>query len=184
MKKYLMSYALIMISVLCFAEILKPPFELKEFDVTILKYPYMNQLEKQDSDDFDIVYAFTDEKKNFEIRYAFFTQTQKDVKDIKTAYGAMIFPVIMNVAGYDVSSKQVSSFNDSDVSNEFNGNSGTTIFIPNPKSNYGKGFKYIMLNFYYKENQGIVAQSILFNDMEFTKTKEFMEIFHSFKFHE
>jgi hypothetical protein len=163
---------------------MKPPFELKEFDVNILQYPYMIQLKNQNSDDFDIVYAFTDENKSFEIRYAFFTQTETDYKDIKTPYGFCIFPVIMNVAGYDVNSKQVSNFNDSDVNNEFNGNFGTTVFITDPKSEYGKGFKYIMLNLYYKQNQGIVTQSILFNDLNFTKTQQFMEVFHSFKFHE
>ncbi|GMO24927.1 MAG: hypothetical protein Pg6A_12080 [Termitinemataceae bacterium] len=61
---------------------------------------------------------------------------------------------------------------------------GSTAFIKNPKSDFGDGFKYIMLNFFYKDKQGIVVQAILFNNLNFVQNKTFMEIFHSFKFHE
>jgi len=41
-----------------------------------------------------------------------------------------------------------------------------------------------MLNFYYKKNQGIVVQSILFNDLNFIEDESFMDVFYSFRFHE
>jgi hypothetical protein len=134
------------------------------------------------SEQLDTYYTFTDNGSIYQIRYTFFKQTEMDYKNIRMAYSFLILPVIWNVAGYE--EEGISNFNDNDVKSEFNGDFGSTVFIQNSKSDFGEGYKYIMINFYYKLNQGIVVQSILFNDLDFIQNQYFLEIFHSFKFHE
>ena len=98
------------------------------------------------SEQLDTYYTFTNAKANYQIRYTFFKQTEMDYQNIRMAYAFLILPVIWNVAGYE--EEGISNFNDSDVKDEFNGDFGSTVFIQNPRSDFGKGYKYFMLNFY------------------------------------
>ena len=184
MKKIVISLFVlfIVIGISANADILQSPFIPEEFDVDIFQFPHMKLIENPDSEQVDTHYTFTDEKSSYQLRYTFFKQTVKDYKNIKQAYIPCIFMVIWNAAGYEAD--DITHFKDSDVKSEFNGDFGTTVFIMNPKSDFGEGFDYIMMNFFYKNNQGIVVQSILFNEPEFLMNKNFLEIFHSFKFHE
>jgi hypothetical protein len=99
-------------------------------------------------------------------------------------FSVFIMPIMLNVSGEEMNNGKVSRFNDGDVKNEFNGDFGTTVFIERPKSEFGGGYRYIMMNFFYKNNQGIVVQSILFNNMNILKNSNYDDIFHSFKFKE
>ncbi|GHV08256.1 hypothetical protein FACS189485_19560 [Spirochaetia bacterium] len=182
MKKFTLFSVFLFVSILAMAEIADIPFVPEEFDVDILQYPHMVLMDNPSSEQLDTHYTFTDKASSYQIRYTFFKQTVPDRKDIKMAYVMCILPVIFNVAGYETD--QVANFNDSDVKNEFNGDFGSTVFIMDPKSDFGKGYKYIMLDFFYKNNQGIVVRSMLFNDLNFVQGKYFLEIYHSFKFHE
>ena len=182
MKQFVAMVFLIFIGLAANAEIMDVPFVYEEFDVDIHQYPHMLLINNPESEQLGTQYTFTDKESNYQIRYTFFKQTIKDYKNIKIAYAVCIMPVIFNVAGYDTD--QISNFNDNDVKKEFNGNFGCTVFIMDPKSDFGKGYRFIMINFYYKENQGIVVQSILFNDLNLVQKPYFMEIFHSFRFHE
>jgi hypothetical protein len=182
MKKMLFVFLMVLTPVIAMTEITGIPFTQEEFDVDIFQYPHMLLIDNPSSEQLDTYYTFTNKSKNYQIRYTFFKQTEINYKDIRMAYSFFILPIIWNVAGYEEGG--ISNFNDSDVKNEFNGDFGSTVFIQNPKSDFSKGYKYIMLNFYYKTNQGIVVQSILFNDLKFLKEKYLLEIFHSFKFHE
>jgi hypothetical protein len=185
MKKIFCLAVMLLVTSFVFSDILGLPFESEEFDVDIMKYEHMVQIKNPDTKDFDTTYAFTNKKKTYQVRYGFLKQTQNglSLQQIKMPYAVSVMPIMFNIAGFEegLSSKK---FNDSDVKNEFNGDFGSTVYIQNPKSQYGKGFKHIMLNFFYKENQGIVVQAILFNNLDFLETPEFMDVFHSFKFHE
>ena len=182
MKKFIIFLYIFLIAITVNAEIMDIPFTPEEFDVDIYEYPYMILIDNPVSEQLDTQYTFTDEESSYQIRYTFFKQTVEDYKDIRMAYSAFILAVIWNVAGYETDDILV--FNDNDVEEEFNGDFGCTVFIIDPKSDFGEGFKYIMLNSYYKNNQGIVVQSILFNDLNFPENENFMDIFHSFRFHE
>jgi hypothetical protein len=171
-----------MIAVVSMAEINDIPFIPEEFDVDIFQFPYMILIDNPKSEQLDTYYTFTNREKSFQIRYSFFKQTTKDDPNIRLSYSFMIMPIIWNVAGYE--EVRISNFNDIDVKDEFNGDFGSTVFIQNPKSDFGTGYNFILLNFYFKHNQGIVVQSILFNDIELTQDEIFLEIFHSFRFHE
>jgi len=182
MKKVVFFVVLILAPFIVIAEIGNIPFVPEEFDVDIFQYEHMLLIDNPKSEQLDVYYTFTDKEANYQIRYSFFKQTNKNDPNIRLAYEVMLFPVVFNVAGYEETGS--SNFNDNDVQAEFNGDFGSTVFIQNPKSDFGEGYKYIILNFYYKLNQGIVVQSILFNDLNFIQTRHFLDIYYSFKFHE
>jgi hypothetical protein len=182
MKRSVFFVLLVFLPFIARTEIAEFSFVPEEFDVDILQYPHMLLIDNPLSEQLDSYYTFTDEDAAYQIRYSFFKQTNRDDPNIRTSYSIMILPIIWNVAGYE--ELRISNFNDSDVQKEFNGDFGSTVFIQNPKSDFGIDYKYIMLNFYYKRNQGIVVQSILVNDLNFMQNPTFLEIFHSFKFHE
>jgi hypothetical protein len=182
MKKIILLSLLFLLPFVARSEIAGFPFIPEEFDVDIFQFPHMLLIDNPLSEQLDSYYTFTDKDAAYQVRYSFFKQTNRDDSNIKTAYSIMILPIVWNVAGYE--EMRISNFNDSDVQKEFNGDFGSTVFIENPKSDFGTGYKYIMLNFYYKRNQGIVVQSILFNDLNLIQNPIFLELFHSFKFHE
>jgi hypothetical protein len=182
MKRMVFVFLMVLIPLVAKSEIAEIPFVPEEFDIDIFQFPHMLLIDNPSSEQLDTYYTFTDNISSYQIRYTFFKQTQIDYPNIQTAYSFFIFPIIWNVAGYE--EERISNFNVNDVKNEFNGDFGSTVFIQNPKSDFGEDYKYILLNFYYKINQGIVVQSILFNDLNFLQNQYFMEIFHSFKFHE
>jgi hypothetical protein len=95
-----------------------------------------------------------------------------------------ILPIMLNVSGQEMANGKVTRFNDADVNKEFNGDFGTTVFIERPRSEFGRGYRYIMMSFYCKRNHGIVVQSILFNNKNFVQDGIYEDIFHSFKFKE
>jgi hypothetical protein len=181
-KRSILFVLLILIPSIVKTEITHMPFVPGEFDVDIFQYPHMILIDNPKSEQLDSYYTFTDTDMSYQIRYTFFKQTEMDYKNIRAVYSLFILPIIWNVAGYE--EIRVTNFNDNDVKNEFNGDFGSTVFIQEPKSDFGEGFKYIALNFFYKTDQGIVVRSILFNDLNFIQNPYFMEIFHSFKFHE
>jgi hypothetical protein len=162
------------------AEIMNIPFVPEEFEINIFQYPHMIKIDNPQSQQIDTYYTFTDIDKNYQIRYSFFKQTNKDDPNIRTSFSFWIMPIMWNIAGHE--NMRVSNFNDSDVKNDFNGDFGYTVFIQNPASDFGTGYDYILVNFYYKRNQGIVVQSIMLNDLEFTQNPVFLEIFTSFEF--
>jgi hypothetical protein len=182
MKKMIFVFLMVLMPILARSEIASIPFTPEEFDVDIFQFPHMLLIDNPSSEQLDTYYTFTDDKSTYQIRYGFFKQTEMNYANIRVAFSFIVLPVIWNVAGYEEGG--ISNFNDNDVKAEFNGDFGCTVFIQNPQSDFGDGYKYIMLNFYYKLNQGIVVQSILFNDLNFIQNEYFMEIFHSFKFHE
>ncbi|QQO10866.1 hypothetical protein [Breznakiella homolactica] len=184
MKKYFLFIMVTVISTMVSAEIMDIPFLPEEFDVDILQYPHMLLIDNPESEQLDSYYTFTDKNNTYQIRYAFFKQqgSESDQQKLKIPYSFLVLPIIWNVAGYE--EMGISNFNDSDVKAEFNGDFGSTVFIQNPTSDFGKEYRYIMINFYCKVNQGIVVQSLLFNDINFVTTEQFLEVFHSFKFQE
>jgi hypothetical protein len=182
MKKLVFIFLMVLMPVIAKAEVVGIPFIPEEFDVDIFQYPHMILIDNPFSEQLDTYYTFTNKNLDYQIRYTFFKQTEMDYQNIRMAYGVCILSVIWNVAGYEEGG--ITNFNDNAVKDEFNGDFGSTVFIQYPKSDFGKGYKYIMLNFYYKINQGIVVQSILFNNLNFIHSENFLDIFHSFRFHE
>jgi hypothetical protein len=180
MKKIFLMNILLFFGFIANAQSMNIPFIPEEFEVNILRYSHMIHIENPHSEHIDTYYTFTDKDKNYQIRYTFFKQTNIDDPNIRISFSFWIMLNIMNIAGHE--NIRVSNFNDNDVKNEFNGDFGSAAFIQNPTSDFGTGYNYIMVNFFYKNNLGTVVQSILLNDLEFTQNPIFMDIFHSFRF--
>ena len=105
----------------------------------------------------------------------------------------LVFICINNIAGYEVPEKWIKYYKDRDVKKEFNGDFGCTAFIKYPQSDYGNDYKYMIVEFFYKENQGVVMRTFLFNDLElmgvnkkgkFLPDSILLEHYHTFKFME
>lgn len=168
-----------------FAEIVSLGFEPKKFDDSLYLigvYDTMMQKEVEECESQSYDYAFVDKADKYESRYIMFSETKK-IDDIKQQVGLWSYMVIQNIAGDEAAVRSTTSFNDSDVKKEFNADYGLTSFIQNGTSDFCAGYKYIMLNFFYKKNVGIMCQAILFNDVNFIKTNEFMALFHTFKYY-
>ena len=153
-----------------------------DFDVEVFQYPHMIMIDTPTSDSFGTACTFIDSGGNYELRYGLFAQTEYEVPNIRRSFALFIIPIINNAAGFEVDLNEVELYDDQDVADEFNGDIGVSVFIPAPPSRFGGGYEFMLLSFFCKINQGIVMQTILFDDIEFVATYEFDEISHSFCF--
>jgi len=154
-----------------------------EFDVEVFQYPHMILIDDTPaSDSFGTACTFIDSGGNYELRYGLFAQTEYDVANVQRSFALFIIPIINSAAGFEVDLNEVELYDEQDVADEFNGDIGVSVFIPAPPSRFGGGYEFMLLSFFYKLNQGIVMQTILFDDIEFVATYEFDEIVHSFCF--
>ena len=158
------------------------PFSPGEFDVDIYQHPYMILIDNPETKDVDTVYTFTNRDNDFELRYAFFAQTETEVENIRRIFALFVVSIINSTAGYEVDLNEVELYDDQDVAEEYNGDIGVSVFIPDPFTEYGGGHAFMLLSFFYKMDQGIVMQTILFDEIEFAGTEAFMELSHTFKF--
>jgi hypothetical protein len=153
-----------------------------EFDVEIIQYPHMILVDSPASDSFGTVCTFMDSSGNYELRYSLFAQTEYNAANIQRSFALFVIPVIYSAAGFEVDLNEVELYDEQDVADEFNGDIGVSVFIQDPISEYGSGYQFMLLSFYCKINQGILMQAILFDDIDFAGTTEFLEVSHSFSF--
>jgi len=153
-----------------------------EFDVEVFQYPHMILIDSSAPDSFGTACIFADSGGNYELRYGLFSQTEYDVENIQRSFALFIIPVINRAAGFEVDLNEVELYDEEDVAYEFNGDIGVSVFIPDPPSRFGGGYRFMLLSFFCKINLGIVMQTILFDDIGFAGTNEFVEIAHSFSF--
>lgn len=166
------------------AEMPELPFSAEEFDVDIYQYPYMVLVENPAPAEVDTAYTFTDSNNTFELRYSFFTQTGGEAETLRRSFALFVIPLIHAAAGFEVDLNEIELYDSWDVAEEYNGDIGVSVFIPAPPSDYGAGYAFMLLSFFFKMEQGIVMQAVLFDDIEFAGTDEFAEVSHSFRFHE
>jgi hypothetical protein len=152
-----------------------------DVDVEIFQYPHMVLIDTP-SDSFGTVCTFAGRGGNYELRYGLFAQTDYNSVNIHRSFALFIIPIINSAAGFEVDLNEVELYDEQDVADEFNGDIGVSAFISCPPSKFGGGYGYMLLSFFCKINQGIVMQTILFDDIEFAGTSEFEEISHSFSF--
>jgi len=153
-----------------------------EFDVDIIQYPHMILVDSPESDSFGTACTFVDSGGNYELRYGLFAQTEYNAANIHRSFALFVIPIINSAAGFEVDLYEVELYDEEDVADVFNGDIGVSTFIQDPLSEYGSGYRFMLLSFFCKINQGILMQTILFDDIEFVGTSEFLEISHSFSF--
>jgi len=184
MKKSMLILVIVITGFSSFAEIRTPQFYLQQFDENsyVIAYPdTMTQVEPKPCESQAYDFAFYDNQGRYELRYILFSETGT-IEDIKNQVNMWALMVISNIAGKEESIGDTTPFKDPDVKKEFNADYGLTSFIQNPQSDFGAGFKYIMVNFYYKSGVGLMCQTILFNNLNVLKQQSFLSVFHSFRF--
>jgi hypothetical protein len=186
MKKRLLFFFLSLIGLFsAYAQSASMPFKADIYDIDIIQYSHMTKINNNRSQQIDTHYNFTDSGKTYELRYSLFRQTENNIQNIREIFSVFSIMIIRNIAGYEVDLSQFQFFDDNDVKNEFNGDFGIAGFILNPVSDYGNGYKYVMLEFFYKNNTGIVARTIMSKDGGIFinyESERYDEIYHSFKF--
>ena len=162
----------------CFAKIKGSRFKIteseKEFDVIYYLTEDIKFIDNNQNEDVNVTQTFsiTRNKINAEVRYSLFTDIGEDDSDLQMQFAMLVFMCINNIAGFEVPGNSISSFNNDDVKKEFNGDFGCTAFLQDPKSDYAKGYKYMMVEFFCKEKQGVVMRTFLFNDLGFIGINE------------
>jgi hypothetical protein len=157
------------------------------FEARLIPAKQMIQIDPPESEQLHTQVAYTDAEKIYQMRYTFFKQTAttEDMDALKRSYITYAFAIMMNVSAGRLDTKYITDFKDADVKKEFNGDFGTTVFIQEPDSEYSKGFKYLMLDFFVKKNHGLVVRALLFTDPKFISTlgsASFAPVYHSFRF--
>ena len=183
-RKVFVTALMLLLGGLAMGEIQGLQFEPKEFDenaYVLGVYDNMKRVDVKTLDSQSYDYAFMDKTSRYEIRYTLFAQTGS-IKDYKVQVAMWAMIVVQNIAGDETSVQNSSAFKDDDVKKEFNDDYGLTSFVLGGKSDFTQGYKYVMINFFYKQPLGIVCQAILFNDIEWTKTMDFINEFHSFRY--
>ena len=183
----------------CFAEIMGSRFKVteseKEFDVLYYLTKDMKVAENKQNEDVNVTQTFSINRENInaEVRYSLFTDIGEGDSDLRMQFAMLVFMCINNITGFEVPENAISSFNDADVKNEFNGDFGCTAFFQDPESDYAKDYKYMMVEFFCKENQGVVMRVFLFNDLDFIGITEngqlspdsvWLANYHTFEFME
>ena len=176
-------FVILLIAVSPFTQAQDLPFTIGgDFDVDIIQYPHMILIDNPASDSFGTVCTFADSDGNYELRYSLFAQTEYNAANIHRSFALFVIPIINSAAGFEVDLNEVELYDEQDVADEFNGDIGVSVFIQDPLSEYSSGYRFMLLSFFCKINQGILMQTILFDDIEFAGTSEFLEISHSFSF--
>lgn len=162
----------------CFAIIQGSRFKIteseKEFDVLYFLTEDMKVIDNKQNEDINVTQTFSINKNkiNAEVRYSLFTDIGEDDSDLQMQFSMLVFMCINNIAGFEVPGNAISSFKNEDVKKEFNGDFGCTAFLQDPKSDYAKDYKYMMVEFFCKEKQGVVMRVFLFNDLAFIGINE------------
>lgn len=202
MKKNLLVVGLLCLAGLvcssCYAEIAKNRFEIatseEEFDLAYFVAEEFKILKKKNFGDVYVnqAFKFQRDKIKGELRYSLFKDSGGDEGTLDFYYRLCAYTYLYNIAGYDVALSDAQAYPDDSVKEEFNADFGKTIFISKPTSKFAKGYSFMNVDFFYKEGQGLVFRTFLFNDPEFvgvditTKTVSmnsmYHDYFHSFLF--
>ena len=198
MKKRIVLLALLFVFIVHagFSTIIKSRFRMaqseEEFDICYYFVEnVMTLIEPPNNTEVDSIQAMKIKMDGIdaELRYSLFLETETDESTFRTDFLTFLLMCFYNIAGFKVDTTTIGFFPQESVHDEFNGDLGATILIIDPVSEYAKGYKYIQADIFYKEGQGIVLRTFLFNDLDFINEKEgkvpsspLYKLFHSFKF--
>ena len=122
-------------------------------------------------------FAIKHDQKKLEIRYALFSLKKRILEyeksknnpnlvmtDPNKGYTAFTYATCLNISGGQPF-KGIRTFKPADVKKEFNADWGATIFIE-PKSEFGKGYKYILAVSLHKDSISDAFIFYLFDDIK------------------
>jgi hypothetical protein len=184
-KPIILGLILLFTCINAFSDIKKLQFSPRQFDENsyVIRYnsTTVKQLEPKSLDSQTYDFAFQELNEKYETRYILFAQ-EGEIEDYRMQVQVWSIMVISNITGLETLPTDISAFNDDDVSEEFNADYGLTYFTNKSKTDFTEGYQYIMINFFYKKNLGIMCHAVLFNDLTWVGSEDFLFIFHSFRF--
>lgn len=177
------------------AKIVTPPFvpteSEKDFDVAYYipesLTPYDVPEEYQDEMSVTQAFKTTNNGVEGEIRYSLFTQTEECDYLQVCMYEQVI---IMNIAE-NARVKELPTLGKSGADKKlFNGMQTSVFLIAYANSKFSKGYKFMLVEIFFKKGQGICVRSFLFNDTKFIGVEDekpipdsdFMKNYACFKF--
>lgn len=140
-----------------------------EINVEVTPPEFMIQIENSQTIQPAPNYTFTDKEGNFQLRYTFFKQTEKDVGDIRMLYLEFLYLLYSEIKGQDERYPWIYSWWESSVQEEHNGDfrHGLWENIIYYNSDFSDGFDMGGILFHYKYNEGIVMQTFLYRNRHF-----------------
>lgn len=190
MKKILFFILTVVFSFGAYAEIetfsshYEPVTTPEEFDVVYFLHDSMKVSKLRRAGGVPVTQAFTIDSGLYEERFTLFKDTGSSEKNRKMEYTKVALEYAEKVSGQQLTAEDFTPFKPEDVDEEFNCDFGHTCFVINPSSSYAKGYKYMLIEFFCKESQGIVMRTMLTDDETvFTEPSEnFIYVYHSFRF--
>lgn len=167
------------------------PFLLGYMDTNDYVIGVSSWVEKEMGENSSLPYFFAvkDKLNRFEIRYSTFVENKKffanvplNSKKFLDSFKSFALEIAQKMSQNDFAVKSIDSFSDKDVAFEFNADKGISVFVMNAPGDFCRGYKYIMMNFFYKKNVGVMCQSILYNDLTAISTVQFQAEQKSFFF--
>lgn len=181
-----------------YAEIAKMRFSLvenpKDFNVTFMPTKSMKEIKSKENPDVDIAkaYMINENGQEGEVRFSFFKDEKNDIASLDLEFRIYLQMCLTNAIGSGGQTTQPTFMNPEDVKAEFNGDLGLSLLAINPTSEYAKGYQFMYIDCYCKNEVGIVMRVYLFNNLEFMgiNTSDGTQInpnplynnFHIFKF--
>lgn len=151
------------------------------------------QISIKDNENVSYQHAIKSKKVKLEIRYSIFSLKEKlkeykewensnkknsILTDPNQHYSIFSQVVIENIAGSENS--KLTLFDKKNVKDEFNADWGGTTLVE-PKSDFGKGYKYALITALHKDNIADVYIFFLFDDLK-TVQKEITQTFYNLRF--
>jgi len=162
----------------------EPVTSPEEFDVTYFLHDSMKISRLRRAGGVPVTQAFTIDNGLYEERFTLFKDTGSKDNSRKMEYTQVALEYASKASGVELKASDFVPFKNTDVDEEFGGDFGHTCFVIDPPSSYAKGYKYMLIEFFCKESQGIVMRTILTDDESvFTEPADnFIFIYHSFRF--
>ena len=200
MKKILLVVGLLCLAgTLCFAAISKSRFRAtkseKEFDVMYYESDTMTEIKAVKNKDVHVNQAYRLQKDGIkgEVRYSLFTDIGDKDEDPYGAAYVWFYMKILDVSGTMVARDKIGAYPASDAKQKFNADGGFCATVTYPESSFAKGYDALYIDCLYKQGQGLVLRTFLFNDLEFmglgdnfdeSQESLFSQNYDSFKFME
>jgi hypothetical protein len=120
----------------------------------------------------DVLYqsAFINED-NIEYRIAAFDiksippMSVRDIDGLRKTLYTMMCTIAFNISQDDSKEPMFRFFSDADVKREFGGDIGATC-VAKGNSGFSKGYNFVIINSFFKENRGVIFTFILMNDVK------------------
>lgn len=184
MKKTALMFTVLLLGTYIFANdqpFAFAPDKFADDTYTIYVLDWLEQVEPEYKKSQYYDYALRDKGEKYEVRYTLFKQIEKQ-DDMRKQAAIWANLVTMSIGGSKESVRSTKDYEDSEVQKEFNADFGFSAILSSETTDFTNEFDFIMVNFFYKENLGIMCQTILFNDADIFKSEEFFKAFHSFRF--